>query len=339
MLARLRVACLSVLLAAGCGGGDTAPENVWTWVDLPDARCSDGSATGVGVNSGSGDTVVLFLDGGGACWDTLTCFRFETAAPGPFGPAQLDARLEDVPGSILDRTLAGAPFADATLVFVPYCTGDVHMGDATQRYPDSPREWRHHGKKNLEAALAWIGANLAAPAKVVVSGASAGGFGALFAFDLVSGRWPGAKGYLLDDSGPPLVGDDFNPLLRAAWFISWRLDETLLPICPECARDLSELLPALARRHPTARLGLLSSREDQVIRSYVALSPAGFERALLQLEAEVVAPLPGAAMFLVPGEQHTMLGAPGTFTAGEVPLLEWIGRMVADDPGWRTEGR
>lgn len=342
------VLSLAVLLAA-CGddggrdgGGDDAglPRRTWTWVDVPGAQCADGSPTGIGVSRGDDDArVVVLLDGGGACWDAVTCFELRTASAGPFGAAQLPARLAELPGSALDRALPGNPWAGATLVFVPYCTGDVHAGDAVQDYPGAPRPWRHRGRANVEAALGWLGERLPAPGKVVISGASAGGFGALLALDHAARRWPSARAYLVDDSGPPLVGDDFSPLLRAAWFAAWRLDRTLLPLCPDCALDLSALLPVLARAHPGARLALLSSRQDRVIRGYVGLGPAGFEAAVLRLVDERVAPLAQARAFLVPGDGHTMLGAPAAFTSGDVTLLEWLRRMVEDEAGWTTAGR
>jgi hypothetical protein len=325
---------------SGGSGGVDLPKGTWTWVDVSGAVCSDGSGTGIGVNRGDSDQVVFFLDGGGACWDTLTCFTLHAADPGPFGRTEFEARIGKVlPGSIFDRTLPGNPYANATLVFVPYCTGDVHAGDAVQSYPGAPRPWHHKGRPNLVAAVGFVAGALPSPSKVVVSGSSAGGFGSLFAFDLVRQQWPASRGYLVDDSGPPLVGDDFDPVLRAAWFASWRLDLTLLPLCPGCAHDLSQLFPTLAGKYPADRLGLLSSRQDLVIRTYVLLGPAEFEAALLRLVDEVMTPIPTAGAFLVPGASHTMLGHPNDFTAGDVNLVEWLRRQVEDDPSWKTEGR
>jgi hypothetical protein len=343
---RLLVTVLA-LLAAACGGSDDRSagrgelqQNVWTWVDIPGAVCSDGSGTGIAVNPGDPDLVVLFLDGGGACWDALTCFTFDLADPGPFGPKQFEGEAGKIEGSFIDRTVAENPFRDATLVYVPYCTGDVHAGDAVQDYPGAPRRWYHKGRPNLLAAVAWIERELTPPSKVVVSGASAGGYGALLMFDLVKQAWPDAKGYLVDDSGPPLEGDDFSPVLRATWFLSWRLDETVLPLCgAECATDLSELLPALSRKYPGDRIALLSSRHDEVMRSYFLLGSGGFESALLRVVDDVIAPLPNVEAFLVPGSSHTMLGDPAAYTAGDTNLVEWLGRMVGDDPSWDTAGR
>jgi hypothetical protein len=341
----LALAAAAALACGGAGGSSSPagpaglPRNTWTWVDLPGTECSDGSQTGIAVSPGDRDDVVVFLDGGGACWDTLTCFTIGAANPGPYVRASWEAeRDKRIPGSFLDRTAAGNPFAEDTLVFVPYCTGDVHTGDTVQSYPGAPRPWHHKGRVNVQRALDWIAGAITAPPRLVVSGASAGGFGSLLAFDVFRRRFPAAKGYLVDDSGPLLVGDDINPAIRAAWFASWRLDEILLPICERCAVDLSALFPALSSRYPGDRLALLSSTRDAVIRSFFLLTPTQFEGRLLRLANDVIAPLPNVKTFLVPGETHTMIGAPARFTAGGVGLVEWLRREVEDDPAWGSVG-
>ncbi len=340
---------LALLLA--CGGSDgggavstlTLPAGQWTWIDVPGAACADGSQTGLAVNPapGGGTTVLLFLNGGGSCWDPLTCAALRRATPdigGPYGRAQFEADAPRVQGSILDRTVAGSPFADATLVFVPYCTGDVHWGDSSNDYPGLGR-WRHVGAANLRADIGFLRQSLPAPQKLVVGGSSAGGFGSLLAHDLARTAWPDAKGYLVDDSGPPLVSADVPEVERAAWFLSWRLDRTLAPLCGGCRADLSQILPVLAQRWPADRFALLSSRQDAVIRGYLLQSPAGFERALLQLVDQRVTPLAGARAFLEPGERHALLQAPAAHTAEGVPLPAWLGQMIGDDPAWATVGR
>lgn len=150
------IAPLLALLLSACGGSSPSqslglPEHIWTWVDVPGAICSDGSPTGLAVNPGSGDTLVLFLNGGGACWDPITCGA-GLAQGGPYRSTQFQSDLGRVaPGSIVDRGAADAIYgAGATLVFLPYCTGDVDWGKSTNDYP-GVRTWHHAGQPNLAA--------------------------------------------------------------------------------------------------------------------------------------------------------------------------------------------
>jgi hypothetical protein len=350
---RARLLPLALLVAAACGSDEPdLPPLTWSWVPIEGAVCSDGSPTGVGIEPGPGGSpnVLVFLMGGGACFDTLSCFTFQTATPGPYGAAELERDMRGIaPGSILDRTLPDNPYREFTFVFVPYCTGDVHAGDSVRTYPNAPRPWHHNGRVNLRNGFAHLAQALPAPGKVVVSGASAGGFGALLAFGLAKEAWPAAKGYLVDDSGPPL--DAIPQATVELWYAAWDLGTAVNAICGSdvedllCREDLSRVFPALQASYPDDRLALLSSTQDETMRGFfgtlttsgfVPMGAADYEsgvRALAGLIEDDAAPGESHA-FVVNGTSHTMLGAPAAFTAGGVPLLEWLRRQVEDEPGW-----
>src|SRR5262245_37715913 len=58
-----------------------APEFAWTWIPFENSTCANGASTGIGVNLSSlSNRVAIFLAGGGACWDELTCYTLDTAA-------------------------------------------------------------------------------------------------------------------------------------------------------------------------------------------------------------------------------------------------------------------
>lgn len=344
---------LAFALASGCGGGSprAAPAGpgdpivglapgAWSWVDFPDSACDDGSPTGIGVSPGTGPDLVVVLNGGGACWDYLTCFVFNTATHGPYGETQFLALQASVlPGSILDRALPGNPFADATLVFVPYCTGDIHGGDNVAVYtaPSGPRTYHHVGHANILAFTRRLAATWPAPRRLVVSGGSAGGFGSVVNYDTFRKQWPAAQAFLVDDSGPPLEQGAIPQGLLDAWYASWRLDLTLDPLCgTACRTDLSAGLSAIIAKYHQDRMALLSSLQDQVIAGYFLLSGPQFEEALLKLATDVIEPAPNARHFFVPGNTHTMLLDPAAFTQG-VPLLEWLGQQVSGDPAWASQ--
>jgi hypothetical protein len=344
-----------LLLSAACGGDDDdggvrLTPLVWTWVPVAGSVCGDGSPTGIGIEPGPGTSpnVLVFLDGGGACWEYLTCFQLKTASAGPFGAVQLDARIRDQrAGSVLDRSAAGNPYKDFTFVFVPYCTGDVHAGDRSQDYFGAPRRWYHKGRVNLSNAFEVLPTALAAPPKVVVSGASAGGFGSLVAFDLAKAAWPGATAYLVDDSGPPLA--NIPSATRLAWNAAWDLGTAMTGVCgAPCADSLAPIIPALAAKHPTDRFALLSSTRDDVIRGFffnpvdlAQMPEATFEAALRGLAAAIEDDTPESPpgethAFVVAGRTHPMLDRPGEFSSEGVALFEWLRRMVEDEADWAS---
>src|SRR6185312_8681365 len=56
------------------GTAITAPEGTWTWVPFPDTSCRDGSSAGIAVSLKSASSkLVIFVQGGGACFDAVTC--------------------------------------------------------------------------------------------------------------------------------------------------------------------------------------------------------------------------------------------------------------------------
>src|SRR4051812_15534557 len=216
--------CIAGVAAAGCAG-ETAPRKGnpdggagmvdagplpgtpggWTWVDVPGMDCDDGSPTGVAVNpapGGGGDLFIYFM-GGGACWDASTCFVLNTSVHGPFGQAQWDGTGAPSVAHALDRTRATNPFRDMSYVFVPYCTGDLHAGSNVATYDVlGPRPFAHVGRRNVEALLPRLRATWPAPTRVVISGSSAGGFGATLNYDLFRRAYRDAQVALIDDAGP-----------------------------------------------------------------------------------------------------------------------------------------
>lgn len=342
-------ALLFLLCLAACTeGGRQLPlgqplsptPSTWTWVDFPDSYCDDGSNTGLAINGGSGTGLLVFFNGGGACWDYLTCYGLNTAAHGPFGRAEFESGKGSIPsGSIFDRTVADNPFKDYSFVYIPYCTGDVHGGDNLAEYTDGTTIKQHHhaGHANAKAFIKRIAATWPTPGKLVVSGSSAGGFGSFFNYDLFRSYYDGddQKVYLLDDSGPPMIGDAIPGDYRDAWYLQWRLDKILDPLCgPECRADFSVGIPKLAAKYGADRMALLSTTRDQTIRTYFQLSPDDFTAELQKVTTTRIDPIERFRYFVVDSAMHTMVGHPQDFTQKDVTLLHWLGQFVNDDPAW-----
>jgi hypothetical protein len=340
---RLRPTALVLAAALAACGKPSEPEPTLSFVPVAGMSCADGSPTGIGVSRG-GAEVLLFLNGGGACWSAGAC----DASPGPFGAHELALGQAILPGTILDRTLAGNPFAGFTIVFVPYCTGDVHAGDAVQTYAGTV--WRHQGHRNVDAVLDWIQANLH-PTRIVVAGSSAGGFGSLLAYDQVRSRWssPAVTVGLLDDSGPTFEPSTANtgldPALTNAWWDAWGLDSTVTPVCATCRSDLSQIWDVLSGRYPHDLLALLSTTEDATVRGFFGdLTGIEFSTALDVLASKLEAlPAGNVRTFRVGSPdaakiEHALLLSPGSYAAGGTSLLSWLDPIAVGTGAFSSAG-
>lgn len=310
-----------------------APPNRWTWVDVPESRCANGTPTGFGINRApSSDTVVLFLQGGGACWDGVTCLgpvstsfyvatgynrlAFETDV---LRPAMLPLRRVDPTN----------PFRAMHLVYVPYCTGDVHAGDRVSRYTFLGRsaDIHHVGYRNIGHFLPHIAATFPGVRRIIVMGDSAGGFGAALNMDRVQRAFPAARVDALDDSGPPVPPD---PARWRTWREAWNIQ--FPEGCAGCGDDISAVVRLLQSRYPDRRFGLISYTHDAIISTFMNVTAFRFWDALRGSAEGLSRTWPGARYFLIPGALHVGLLTPTP------AMLRWLDAFAREDPAWSNEG-
>lgn len=209
--------------------------------------CMDGSPTGIGVfvPSGWNGKVLYWFDGGGMCFDSTSCnsnpavngatialdFLNGVVPLAPFvfrksfgasdfntdttstGGLDLNLMLQQKPmlfQGIFDHTTANNPFQQYLNVFVPYCTGDLHVGAKLDNVPSSfarvPSGINFVGLSNSTNAVTYtnaaITAERGAPPLAVISGGSAGGFGSILLYGALRAILaPSTKMVTLDDSG------------------------------------------------------------------------------------------------------------------------------------------
>ena len=176
---------LLAIVTAGCSGRPEvapSPDGAGAWVAIaggPGTGCARDSAFAFFVHSGRSRHLAIYFEGGGACWNAGNC---DLEGRPTFDP-QVDAR--DHPsraGGILDLSDPRNPIRDFSIVFVPYCTGDVFLGSRTATYtvpaaPDAPERSyriRHRGSTNTDFVLDWVFAHFPEPDLVFVTGSSAG---------------------------------------------------------------------------------------------------------------------------------------------------------------------
>jgi hypothetical protein len=213
----------------------------WEKVALPGTQCGNGSQYKFFARRTSSPNLLFFFEGGGACWDFDTC----SGRAGVLGAANPNGIADDYMTQFTAKFVSplvngadpGLPLRartdlvtkDWNIVYMPYCTGDVHIGNRTATYVDTtggqpPLTWNHAGYTNTTAAIQWAHGQFPAVNKLLVTGFSAGGTATAAGYFFVRNGIQPQRGYYLDDSGPiyPAPSASFNsrPLhdtIRAAW--------------------------------------------------------------------------------------------------------------------------
>jgi hypothetical protein len=260
---------------------------VWETVELPastGASCGNGTPYRFFVNRTpfNRDTVLMY-EGGGACWDQAACLgQGSLSASNPNGvPASYLSELNTAAfGLITPFTARVHPFQSArtqgwNLVYLPYCTGDVHTGSKVTVYSDTdaanPRVQYHRGQANIKAAANWLRANLGQPNQLLLTGFSAGGTGSTSTYAMVRDTLsPTGRASLLADSGPlfpaPRAGTaaqypslPLHSKIRSAWGLDepGGLVATASGLPGFDANNLGSINAALAQRYPSDRFGFV----------------------------------------------------------------------------------
>ncbi|HEX7665785.1 MAG TPA: pectin acetylesterase-family hydrolase, partial [Polyangiaceae bacterium] len=302
----------------------------WTWVDVAGTKCANGTPTGIGVNfTSKSDDVLIFLEGGGACWDGSTCWGATTSAVNlyGYGAAQFATDAQLGATYTMNRLDPDNAFKDMNIVYVPYCTGDSHSGDATTTlsYAGIDHPTSFAGFTNVGFDLARVVATFPNAKRVWLSGDSAGGFGSAFNFGRVQEAFPGARVDVLDDSGQPIAPD---PTRWPTWKSAWNMQ--LPSDCAACADGPGGFVDYYATKYPSNRFGLISFAYDTVIPTFMNLTPTQFHDELYALAGHMDASWKNGGYFVLAGSSHVGLATP-------TPALKtWVTKMVTDDATWAS---
>jgi hypothetical protein len=329
----------------------TAPERTWTYIEFPDTKCRDGSPAGINVSLNPKSTeLMLYLEGGGACFDSFSCI----ISPGNVSEL---FRREQTTG-IFDRDNPENPVRDWNWVHVPYCTGDTHGGGRENvTIPGVAGTHQFVGYTNIKKFLQRIVPTFPNVTNMLLTGISAGGFGAGQSALLVQSAFPNVKVKLLDDSGPPLSSKVIPTCLQSKWRELWGLDDTYLADCGEACSGREDFVQALtlamANTFSDRPGGLIESTRDGIITAFfgagldncsgAALSqavPGDVFAADLADFRKKISKYPQFGTWTPEGTQHTWiagdLAGNSMYKAklGDVRLVEWIRRIVAgENPG------
>jgi hypothetical protein len=302
------------------------------WVRTPTGegtRCALGSPYSFFHREGTDPAkLLIYFQGGGACWNWVSC-------SGMFDPSVDDDELGDYAG-IFDAGNPENPFREFAIVFIPYCTGDVHVGDTLRSYGDDPdaAPVAHRGYRNVTAVLDRLSAWDRQPDTVVVVGASAGAYGALFHAPAVARRFPRARIVMIGDSGVPLLHDP--PAVLETWngISSLRRIWKHEPSDNAASHPLREAYRQAALEGSRLRTAQITSNHDAIQGAFYLISGSHeWRTATYALLEEARRIDPTFRSFLVEGADHGLLPTHRfyEYAADGVRLRDWIAGLVGGE--------
>ena len=280
----------------------------WTSIAAPDCECADGSDYELWQRPADPTKVVLYFEGGGACFSAESC----SFTDGTYTSSIDIGRSPEGRGGIFDPANPENPLADHSFVYVPYCTGDVFLGDNQQQYADDLTV-SHTGFPNATKGLDTVLADYPDVAQLVVTGASAGSIPTPLFAGLAADELPDTEIVTFGDSSAayPDAGP-INALIGNLWGTTenipdWPVNEGLT------AEEWS--LPGLyvqAGNHaPDITFARFDYAYDEVQSNFAALAgiPADDLLSFIdQTEAQIEAEGVPIASYIAPGTEHTIVG-------------------------------
>jgi hypothetical protein len=135
------------------------------------------------------DDLVIFLQGGGACWSEF-CLAIDSAPPGI------------PPLEILNADLDVNPVKDWDVAYVPYCDASLFAGDIdVDEDEDGLPDRFHRGQQNISAAVDQVRRYFPYPKRIILGRSSGGGYGTIVASQVVRARFPDTPLFIVQDSG------------------------------------------------------------------------------------------------------------------------------------------
>jgi hypothetical protein len=305
----------------------------WARITAPaDCMCGDGSGFSFFVHRGDPTKVVFYLESGGACFDLTTC--------GPDSDTFKRGIGDEREGSkgIFDFENPANPFKDWSVLYVPYCTGDFHLGNTTTDYGNGV-VIQHKGYVNGSTALTAMRDLFPALEQLVVAGQSAGAVPTPLYAGMARDLFGKASiKVLADGSGAYPDVPAINANLGAAWGTM-----NAIPAWPENEGMSPEKwsLPGLfiqAHAHAPdilfARHDFAYDKEQKSFASLMGFPVDQLVDLLDQNEAQIEASGMNLFSYISPGETHTIIGSAEFYTqeVNGITLLQWVTDLVNDTP-------
>jgi hypothetical protein len=294
--------------------------------------CIAGTDYSVFTRKGKKNKLLIFEQGGGACWrDFYNCNVFSEAQEPP------TARV-----GIWDFDSKDNPFRDYSIVYMPYCDGSVFTGDNAvidpvwQSFTGVPARF-HFGLRNQSAGMNVAKKMFPKAKRITVAGSSAGGVGAAGFAPFLARLLYGNKVKLtvFNDAGPITSNLDATGDI-AARAADWDFGKFYPASCTTCSDmgQSTEIVKWRLQNDSTIREAFYETDADETNRFFLDLlfDPVGFRNLIVSEHGLINMLYPKRyKRFIVAGDtSHTALQTPLLYTqdANGTLLNEWTNAFL-----------
>lgn len=303
--------------------------SAWTIIPLDgETTCALGGDYQFFARRGTSNNLLIYFQGGGACWSPFTCQEGRS-----YDPSVTDHEFSHYDG-IFNLEHPDNPLKNYNMVFIPYCTGDIHIGDLFVNYWDGV-DIAHNGYNNSVAVLDWVYQTFTNPPTILTTGSSAGAYGAIYHSGNIITQYPNARHVVLGDAGIGATPKGWEILET-----SWNIYENLSPNIPAWETlDQSEFTADLlydntAQAFPNARFAQFTHYGDDVQITFYRFGALGASAQdwldILDRSFTKLNQLDNFTSYVGAGTAHTTLAYPEfyTMTTDGVRFYDWFVQLL-----------
>jgi hypothetical protein len=296
--------------------------------------CIAGTPYSAFTRAGNPSKLLVLFQGGGACWQNFYFCNILAEDQEPPPPA----------AGIWDFANRDNPFADHSIVYLPYCDGSLHSGDSDvvdANFPFGPVRF-HRGLRNQTAAMDLAAAVFPNAQQITLAG-SEGGTGAVTFAPLLARFAFGNQARLtvLGDAPLFLPANLNEAVAVAARAADWQFGQFFPASCTDCD-DMGQSLALVEWRLDndcSVRDAVYNTDGNAVSRFFNNVPTQADYRNLLltELGAVNVAHPDRFKRFIRSGDDsNTALQSPLFYsgTANGVPLHDWTRDFLVGKPSW-----
>lgn len=195
-------------------------EGKWYRVATNEMKDSEGNSYHSFFKKGSENKVLIYFAGGGVSINEEMA-KDDTYNTKMVWPDMLANVTMNMGGLASD--VEGSPFENWSIILFPYATGDFHAGTGEYHYTDTDGKEKilyHNGYVNYTETMRKVVelSDIENPDTVVVTGYSAGGFGAaLLSDDVFTNYFPNSKNKNVLVDAALLLHDDWHTIATDVW--------------------------------------------------------------------------------------------------------------------------